>query len=64
MTYPINLGENLHLDQVGIDVSVTGWDSSMIEYPFLLDHKGERYMPYYGDGYGRSAFGLARLDQK
>jgi len=28
----------------GIDVSPDGWDSEMIEYPFVFDHKGQRYM--------------------
>lgn len=46
---------------VGIDVSVEGWDSEMIEYPFVFDHKGERYMLYNGNGYGKTGFGLAVL---
>ena len=48
---------------VGIDVSDTGWDSETVEYPFILDHKGERYMLYNGNGYGRTGFGLAILEQ-
>ena len=47
--------------QVGIDVSTAGWDSEMIEYPFVFDHKGERYMLYNGNGYGKTGFGLAVL---
>lgn len=49
----------LALDQAGIDVSRDGWDSEMIEYPFVFEHKGERYMLYNGNGYGRTGFGLA-----
>ncbi len=49
--------------QVGIDVSATGWDSEMIEYPFVFDHKGQRYMLYNGNGYGKTGFGLAVLEQ-
>jgi hypothetical protein len=49
----------LALEQVGIDVSTTGWDSEMIEYPFVFDHKGQRYMLYNGNGYGKTGFGLA-----
>jgi hypothetical protein len=49
--------------QVGIDVSVTGWDSEMIEYPFVFDHKGQRYMLYNGNGYGKTGFGLAVLEK-
>jgi hypothetical protein len=50
--------------QVGIDVSTTGWDSEMIEYPFVFDHKGQRYMFYNGNGYGKTGFGLAVLANK
>ncbi|MDP3009534.1 MAG: hypothetical protein Q8N30_10775 [Methylococcales bacterium] len=50
-----------HDDIVGIDVSETGWDSEMIEYPFVFDHKGERYMLYNGNDYGKMGFGIAVL---
>jgi hypothetical protein len=46
----------------GIDVSESGWDSEMIEYPFVFDHQGERFMLYNGDGFGRTGFGLAILE--
>jgi hypothetical protein len=49
--------------QVGIDTSTTGWDSEMIEYPFVFDHKGQRYMLYNGNGYGKTGFGLAVLEK-
>lgn len=51
----------LRLGDTGIDVSPTGWDSEMIEYPFVFDHKGQRYMLYNGNGNGRTGFGLAVL---
>ena len=51
----------LDLAAAGIDVSPSGWDSQMIEYPFVLDHGGQRYMLYNGDGYGKTGFGLAVL---
>jgi hypothetical protein len=44
---------------VGIDVSTDGWDSEMIEYPFVFDHGEQRYMLYNGNGYGKTGFGLA-----
>ena len=53
---------DLHLDEVGIDVSPNGWDSEMIEYPFVFDHKGQRYMLYNGNDNGRTGFGFAVLD--
>ena len=46
-------------DRAGIDVSAEGWDSEMIEYPYVFDHEGARYMLYAGNGFGRTGFGLA-----
>jgi hypothetical protein len=45
--------------RAGLDVAASGWDSEMIEYPFVFDHGGQRFMLYNGNGYGRSGFGLA-----
>jgi len=47
----------------GIDVSNYGWDSEMIEYPFVFDHNDVRYMLYNGNGYGKTGFGLAVLEK-
>ncbi len=49
----------LGLEKSGIQPSEQGWDSDMIEYPYVFEHKGERYMLYNGNEYGRSGFGLA-----
>lgn len=47
-------------DMVGLDVSPHhDWDSEMIEYSYVFDHKDRRYMLYNGNGYGRTGFGLA-----
>jgi len=54
----------LQLDDAGIDVSQNGWDSEMIEYPFVFDHKGQRFMLYNGNGYGKTGFGLAVLEDR
>ncbi|MCB9767954.1 MAG: hypothetical protein H6752_07130 [Candidatus Omnitrophica bacterium] len=54
----------LRLQETGIDVSDSGWDSEMIEYPFVLRHQGHLYMLYNGNGYGQSGFGLAILDER
>ena len=51
----------LDLDGAGIAVSTSDWDSEMIEYPFVFDHDGERFMLYNGNGYGKTGFGLAVL---
>ena len=48
----------------GIDVSKEDWDSEMICYPFVFSHKGETYMLYNGNNYGKSGFGLAILENK
>ena len=52
----------LSIENIGINVSDDGWDSEMIEYPFVFDHKGQRYMLYNGNGYGKTGFGLAVLE--
>lgn len=49
----------LDLDACGIDVSSSGWDSEMIEYPFVFEHGGNRYMLYNGNGFGLTGIGLA-----
>ena len=49
--------------EAGIDISESGWDSEMIEYPYVFDHKGNRYMLYNGNGYGQTGIGLALLDR-
>jgi len=46
-------------EQVGIDVSESGWDSEMICYPFVFKHKGRKYMLYCGNEYGKTGFGYA-----
>lgn len=54
-------GDNwvLNLRDAGIDVSSSGWDSDMIEYPFVFDHNGRWYMLYNGNGFGKTGFGIA-----
>lgn len=49
----------LDLTNAGILVSTEGWDSEMVEYPFVFNHKGLRYMLYNGNGFGKTGFGLA-----
>lgn len=48
--------------KVGIDVSLSGWDSEMISYPHVFELDGNLYMLYLGNRVGREGFGLAKLD--
>ncbi len=47
---------------VGIGPSASGWDSDSVEYPAVFDAGARRYMLYNGNGFGRTGFGLAMLD--
>ena len=51
------------LNTIGIDVSNSGWDSEMICYPYVFDWKGDRYMLYNGNNYGKLGFGMAILEK-
>jgi hypothetical protein len=48
-------------DEVGIDVSTSGWDSEMICYSCIQQTKYGTYMFYNGNNYGETGFGVARL---
>lgn len=48
---------------VALDVSESGWDSEMVEYPCVFYHKDQLYMLYNGNDYGKSGIGLALLDK-
>ncbi len=47
----------------GIDVSADGWDSEMICYPYVFEHRDHMYMLYNGNGYGKTGFGLAVMEK-
>lgn len=49
-------------DEAGMDVSASGWDADMVEYPCVFDHDGRRFMLYNGNGYGKTGIGLAELN--
>lgn len=51
-------------DAGGLLPSTEGWDSEMVEYPWVFDHAGTRYMLYNGNGYGRTGVGLAAWEPK
>jgi predicted GH43/DUF377 family glycosyl hydrolase len=48
-------------EEVGIDISETGWDSEMICYPSVIKVKGKTYMFYNGNNNGETGFGVAEL---
>lgn len=45
----------------GMEVSSTGWDSEMVNYPHVFVLDGETYMLYQGNGMGCEGIGLAKL---
>ena len=47
---------------VGIDRSDEGWDSLMLAYPFVFEHRGVKHMLYNGNGFGETGIGYAVLD--
>jgi hypothetical protein len=49
--------------EVGIDRSEDGWDSIMMEYPYVYEHRGRKYMLYNGNGFGETGFGYAVLEE-
>ena len=50
--------------KAGIFASTSkGWDSEMVCYPFIFEHKSKRYMLYNGNQYGKTGFGLAVFNQ-
>lgn len=42
--------------------AIASWESDCVTYPAVFDVRGARYLLYNGNGYGRSGFGLARLE--
>jgi hypothetical protein len=54
---------NLKLSEAGIEPSPSGWDSDMIEYPFVFRHKDSTYMLYNGNNFGKGGFGLAEMEK-
>lgn len=48
---------------VGIERSEEGWDSLMMEYPYVYEHCGRKYLLYNGNGFGETGFGHAVLEE-
>jgi hypothetical protein len=49
----------LDLNKNIIKKSKLGFDSEMVEYPYVFKHKKKLYMLYNGNSYGASGIGLA-----
>lgn len=49
-------------DHPALDVSEGAWDSDMMCYPHAFEHRGNVYLLYNGNEFGRFGFGLAVLD--
>lgn len=51
-------------DEIGIDVSESGWDSQMQAYPSVVQHHNQVYLFYNGNNYGEDGFGYAILESR
>ena len=51
-------------DELGIDRSDEGWDSLMMCYPYVYQHRGKKYLLYNGNGFGEAGFGYAVLEEE
>jgi hypothetical protein len=49
---------------VDIQLSESGWDSEMVNYPHIFQVDGSSYMLFQGNGMGRAGFGLAVLESE
>ena len=50
-------------EQVGIDVSADGWDSTAIAYGSVVAHRDATYLLYCGNERGATGFGYAELER-
>ncbi len=48
-------------DLAGIERAADGWDSDMMDYGHVLQHRNQWLMLYNGNGFGASGFGAATL---
>lgn len=57
-------GKHWSFPKLDLDVSSSGWDDSMVEYPFVYKTAEQIHMLYNGNGYGTTGFGLAILSKE
>jgi hypothetical protein len=50
-------------ESIGITLSLNGWDSEMLCYPYVFEWHNKRYMFYNGNGFGKTGFGYAVLEE-
>lgn len=50
-------------EEVGIDISDSGWDSEMMGYPSVVTTDAGTFLFYNGNNYGYDGFGYATLEQ-
>jgi hypothetical protein len=49
-------------DNAGIEISETGWDSTMMAYPCVVETGEKTFLFYNGNGFGQAGFGYAELE--
>lgn len=50
-------------EDAGIELSLSGWDSINLSYPYLYKYKNNTYLFYNGNGCGKSGVGYALLKE-
>ena len=50
-------------DRVGIDCAQEGWDSEMIGFASIIENEFGTFLFYNGNDYGKTGFGVAKLEQ-
>lgn len=48
-------------EDTGIERAASGWDSEMMEYCYVFEYDGRKYLFYNGNGFGKTGIGYAVL---
>jgi hypothetical protein len=51
-------------DKIDLDISEEGWDSIMVEYPYVVIDNNQKFMFYNGNGFGKEGIGYATASLK
>lgn len=46
-----------------VTASDSGWDSVMVEYPYVIERKNDYCMFYNGNGFGKEGIGIAKIEK-